>query len=207
MWTSRDSNPGPPVCRTGALPTAPQAHASGAGESNPACPGPRPGPVTEPVTPEVPGRRRTMPPTGPHIDAIHCGVLNTPVSRDRLGTRRGDRTRICSRRFWRPLLNQLSYTPRKEALPYNEKPPGPGAGLGGSGKLVATLATVPRWALRACSTGAPTRFGPLTAQQQTPADAAGAAWRSGSSRLAPSSSGVVRLLIHCTASGTPKTTD
>ena len=38
---------------------------------------------------------------------------------------RGDRIRTRSRRFWRPVLNQLSYTPMTDYSPYKKMPPGP----------------------------------------------------------------------------------
>ena len=84
---------------------------------NPARPGPKPGPVTEPVAPDCPvaGQRAA----GDRASyAIHCGVLNVRGRRPRPGmTRRGDRTRTCNARLWRPLLYQLNYTPMTGVVP------------------------------------------------------------------------------------------
>lgn len=114
-WTCPDSNRGPLLCQSSALPAAPQAHESGTGESNPALPGPRPGPVTAPVVPDA-GRHRAHSCPGRRNCFMPSTVeFSTHVRRRLTGARvrRGDRTRTCSLRFWRPLPYQLGHTPRK----------------------------------------------------------------------------------------------
>ena len=146
-WTPRrhacpspGSNGQPPVLHAGALPS----ELEGPGKSNVDKPGFEPGTFALPRRratrlrhkPIPPGRRKRAPATG-----LSDMPSTVEFSRHRatsvLGPRRGDRTRTCSLRFWRPLLNLLSYTPRKKVLPYNEKPPGPHAGWAASGSAVA----------------------------------------------------------------------
>lgn len=74
-WSRGDSNPWPSVCQTDALPSELQPHASGTGESNPAFPDPKSGPVTVPDAPDCPASRQRSPTAGPSY-AIHCGVVN-----------------------------------------------------------------------------------------------------------------------------------
>jgi hypothetical protein len=57
---------------------------------------------------------------------IHCGDITGTNPAGVPAARRGDRTRTCSHRFWRPALNQLSYTPLW-SCPGTKKPPIPGS--------------------------------------------------------------------------------
>jgi hypothetical protein len=102
------------------------AHTSGTGESNPARPGPKPGPVTEPVVPDPPAADAWVRPLAGVLYAIRCGVDNHRSRRPRSGESRGDRVRTCNLRFWRPLRYQLRHTPMQ--LPDTKKPPFPGFG-------------------------------------------------------------------------------
>lgn len=58
-WSRRDSNPRPPVCRTGALPAELQPHVSGTGVSNPVSLAPKASGSAVSLVPEV------VPPAGP----------------------------------------------------------------------------------------------------------------------------------------------
>ena len=81
MWSCGESNPGPSVCRADALPSELHPHGSGTGESNPMCPRPKRGPVTEPVVPDGGPAGGALPPGRTLSYAIHCGILNTPHHR------------------------------------------------------------------------------------------------------------------------------
>jgi hypothetical protein len=114
------------------------AHTSGTGESNPAIPGSKPGPVTVPVAPERPAVgdvvRRRWPglrmPSTLEFSTITCAAsVLGPV-------RMGGRTRTHYLRFWRPPCNLLHLAHMK-FLPCNEKPPGSLAGRAASGSLWA----------------------------------------------------------------------
>jgi hypothetical protein len=61
------------------------------------------------------GARRCLPST---VELPRCFA----AGRSRGMVRRGDRTRTCSLRFWRPLLFQLSYTPRCRAIQRKRRP-------------------------------------------------------------------------------------
>jgi hypothetical protein len=108
-WTWTGSNRRPRVCRTRALPAAPQAQdvrdprielGVSCSQSRRVNHLPRPG---RPDTVDA----------ALACHAIHCGVLNVHVPPACWAVRRGDRTRTCNLRFWRPALNQLSYTPMR----------------------------------------------------------------------------------------------
>ena len=75
-WTCGDSNPGPPPCRGGALPTALQAHPSGARESNSVCPAPKAGGSASSLAPNAPADGdRPGATTDGRLHAIHCGLV------------------------------------------------------------------------------------------------------------------------------------
>jgi hypothetical protein len=100
-WRSGESNPGPSVCRTDALPTELQPHETRRE------PGNRTPRFLAPNQVRSPSRSFPKMPSAvefsmwSHVPAACWGMM----------VRRGDRTRTCSLRFWRPTLNQLSYTP------------------------------------------------------------------------------------------------
>ena len=77
----------------------------------------------------LPGRRPACRRRPGFVYAIHCGVLNVRGRRPKPGmVRRGDRTRTCNARLWRPLLYQLNYTPMAGVVPQRKSRPYPDAG-------------------------------------------------------------------------------
>jgi hypothetical protein len=85
-------------------------------------PGHRAGRSRSPGTPPICGGGRAS-------YAIHCGIFNHQChsARKCAGQSRGDRTRTCNLRFWRPPRYQLRHAPMR-LLCYNEKPPDPWSG-------------------------------------------------------------------------------
>ena len=132
-WSCGESNPGPSVCRTDALPSELQPHTSGTGESNPTRPRPKRGPVTEPVVPAM-GPAGGALPRGRTLRMPSTVEFSTHNTTGMPGSRRGDRSRTRNHWFWRPELSRVELHPQARQFPGTKKPPvrDPGGGRHGT---------------------------------------------------------------------------